>query len=129
MPDSMATPPESDIRFQFEVIKNLAESVRQQSEVLRGVQTTQITMLERLARIESNRINETVSEIKVTLEGACKAIDKLEKDRDVREGTTLAWRSTMIYWPVIAVTISAFLWIARVAGILHLPTDPPAVRS
>jgi len=128
MPDGFSGGGEGDLRFQFEVIKNLAESVRQQSDVLRSVQTTQVTMLERLAKIEANRVNETVAELKVKLDETCGKVDRLESDKDRRDGGS-AWRQgLMVYWPIAAVTISAVLWVMRVIGVLHLPTDPPVPK-
>jgi hypothetical protein len=133
MPDSMGTPPESDLRFQFEVIKNLAESVRQQSEVLRGVQTTQITMLERLAKIESNRINETVAKLEERTDKACTAIDRLESERDQRLGGSKAWKGFLGWWGPLSWTVGILFTVLfllfRATGIIHLPSDTPQISG
>lgn len=117
----------NDIRFQFEVIKNLADSVRQQTEVVRGIQTTQVSMLERLARIEANRINETVAKIEERVEVACGKIDVLEQDRDIRNGGTKAWRGFLGWWGPLSWTIgilfTVFFLLFRATGIMTLPTD------
>lgn len=116
-----------DIRFQFEVIKNLAESVRQQTEVIRGIQTTQVNMLERLAKIEANRINETVAKLEEKFESALTKIDALETERDLREGGSKEWRKFLGWWGPLSWTIgilfTVFFLLFRATGILTLPTD------
>jgi len=116
MPEGMIIPAESDVRFQFDVIRNLAESVRQQSEVLRGVQQTQITMLERLARIEANRVNETVAKLEERVEKALEKIDALESDRDRREGAigVLGWLAKN--WPFAVVSAALGVLVAWANG-------------
>lgn len=125
MPEAYSDP--NDIRFGYEVIRNLAESVRQQSEVLRGVQQTQITMLERLARIESNRVNEDVARLQLIMESQDKRIDVLEQDKDLRDGGSLMRKALVTWWPVIAATAMVFWLLFRASGIIHMPSDNPTV--
>lgn len=130
---------EGDLRFQFEVIKNLSESVRQSVDATRDVaknvaemQRTQVSMLERLAKLEANRVNEQVAKIEERVDGACKAIDKLEQDRDIRDGGSRAWRNFLTWWApittVAGIIFTVFFLLFRATGILHLPDNKePAV--
>lgn len=128
----------NDIRFQFEVIKGLAESVRQQTAALAKVQDTQVTMLERLARIEANRINEDVARIEATmvagfarmdamsktvadkhetaLSTACGRIDKLEADKDRRDGAIGVWSWMGKNWPFAGLVSGLGLIVAWANG-------------
>lgn len=134
MPEGYANPEANDIRFQYDVIRNLAESVREQSKVMAGIQSTQVSMLERLAKIEANRINEDVATLSSRLDTALEKIDELEKDRDIREGGVRSRRAVQSYWGIITSAASALgvvFWILlRAAGVVHLPSDeqkPPIV--
>lgn len=106
---------EADTRFQFEVIKELAASVRTLGEV-------QTRMLERLARIEEHRIHESVGELKGR-------VDELERERDERNGSNKALRSFLSWWGPLSWTIgilfTVFFLLARASGVLVLPTDKP----
>lgn len=67
-----------DIRFQFEIIKSLGESVRQQTTALSHLHTQQTEILLRLERIEANKTNEQVAALRAEVE-MLKA-DKLRRD-------------------------------------------------
>jgi hypothetical protein len=135
----MVSSAEGDLRFQFEVIKQLAESVREQALVMRGVQEDMRTLHagqakqnERLAAIEANRINENVAKLEERLDRACGAIDRLESDRDVREGGSKVWRNFLGWWGPIA-TVSGIVFmviytLARAVGIVSIPSDAPRQR-
>lgn len=123
---------ESDLRFQFEVIRNLSESVRQSTDATRDLaknmaemQKTQVSMLERLAKLEANRVNESVAKVEERLDNACKAIDKLETERDVREGGSKAWRGFLAWWGpltwTLGIVFTVLFLLFRATGILHLP--------
>jgi hypothetical protein len=130
MPDSWPDSGANDIRFQFEVIKNLSESVRQIATSMADVQKTQVNMLERLARIESNRINEDVADLRARHDAVNGRVDALERDKDVRDGGSLMRKAIVTWWPVIAATFTAIFLLSRAAGVLHLPTDndkPPII--
>jgi len=118
---------ESDLRFQFEVIKSLAESVRQQSEVMRVFQTTQNAMLERLAKIEANRVNETVAKIEERLDAAYATIHTLTAAENVRLGSSKAWTTFLGWWGPLSWTIgiafTVFFLLFRATGMLVLPTE------
>jgi len=135
MPDGFSSSGESDIRFQFEVIKNLAESGREVAKSVErltntvgDVQKTQINMLERLAKIEANRVNETVAKLEERCDRQSEKIDKLESDKDQRDGGNAMRRALTVWAPLVLAGISALGWILRVAGLLHLPTDPPVPK-
>lgn len=122
---------ECDLRFQFEVIRNLSESVRQSTYATRDLannmaemQKTQVSMLERLARLEANRVNESVAKVEERLDGACKAIDKLEADKDRRDGAAgLLTRipGWLQFAMALASVFTAIYLFGRSAGVIHSP--------
>lgn len=88
-----------NIRFQFEIIKSLGESVRQQTQALADLHTQQTEILIRLERIEANKINEQVAALRAEVE-MLKA-DKLR--RDGASGVIHAiLRSPVVGWIVAA---------------------------
>ena len=98
-----------DIRFQFEIIKSLGESVRQQTQALTDLHTQQTEILIRLERIEANKINEQVAAIQAKVE-------VLEADRLRRDGASGVIH-TLLKSPVIG-------WIvAAIAGIYYMLKD------
>jgi hypothetical protein len=103
----------NDTRFQFEVIKSLADSVRDMG-------TTQTKMLERLARIEEHRIHEAVGK----LQGR---VDELEREKDRRDGQNKAWRGFLSWWGPLSWTIgilfTVFFLMFRATGVLVMPSD------
>lgn len=120
-----------DIRFQFEIIKQLAESMREQTAVTRGMQEDIRTIFgaqsktnERLAAIEANRVNETVAKLETKFETALERIDKLEAERDRQEGMTGARRAVVYYWPVIGIIFAAIIMLLSAVGIIHNPNQP-----
>ena len=76
--------------------------------------------------------NEQVAKIEERVDGACKSIDKLEQDRDLRDGGSRAWRNFLTWWAPIT-TVGGILFtvlflLFRATGILHLPDNKePAV--
>ena len=88
-----------DIRFQFEIIKSLGESVRQQTQALADLHTQQTEILIRLERIEANKINEHVAALQAKVE-------LLEADRLRRDGASgvihAVLRSPVVGWIVAA---------------------------
>ncbi len=128
---------EGDLRFQFEVIRNLSESVRQSTDATRDLaknmarmQETQVSMLERLAKLEANRVNESVAKVEERLENACRAIDKLEQDKDRRDGAT-GLLSRIPGWLQFAMALasifSAIYLFGRSAGVI--PSPPTTVTK
>lgn len=81
----------SDVRFQFEVIRQLAESVRQQTTALSRMQEQMAAMAERMARIEANRVHDDVERLRAGLAEETKRVDALMRDKDRRDGALGAW--------------------------------------
>jgi hypothetical protein len=129
MPDGYATPEANDVRFQYEVIRGLAESIRQLTTTIASVQTTQVGMLERLAKIEANRVNEDVADLRARHDALNGRVDQLEKTHDYEAGMRGARKAVMFYWPAFA-AIAAFLLMIMIAtGIVSIPETqkPPVV--
>lgn len=92
MPDRLlAMGDPSDVRFQFEVIRQLAESVRQQTTALSRMQEQMAAMAERMARIEANRVHDDVEQLRAGLAEETKRVDALMRDKDRRDGALGAW--------------------------------------
>lgn len=127
MPDRLVTSPESDTRFQYDIIKGLSESVRDLASSIRDMQSTQVGMLERLAKLEANRVAEVVAEVKVSVDGAIKRIEGLERDKDRRDGA-IGMLGTIKSWaPFVAMIASvlAAAWLyGRSLGITPAPPVP-----
>jgi hypothetical protein len=136
VPDRLLSPSsESDTRFQYEVIKQLSESVRSSVDATRDVarnvsdmQKTQISMLERLAKLESNRVNEQVAKMEERLDTACGRIDVLEHDKYRRDGASGAFKMIKDWAPFLAMLFSAacVLWLyGRSVGVVPAPPVAP----
>lgn len=97
----------NDVRFQFEVIKSLADSVREMG-------TTQTRMLERLARIEEHRTNEEVAKVKTRLE-------VLEAEKLRRDGASRVVQGLKEWWPIIGMALLVVWTVGRALGFFHLP--------
>ncbi len=128
MPEGFSGGGEGDLRFQFEVIKNLSESVRQIAAGMADMQRTQVGMLERLAKIESNRVNEDVADLRARHDSLNGRVDALERDKDHRDGGSALLKAVLTWWPVIGVGFTVLFLLFRATGILHLPTDPPVIK-
>lgn len=97
----------NDTRFQFEVIKSLADSVREMGG-------TQTKMLERLARIEEHRTNEEVAKLKTRLQ-------ILEDEKLRRDGASRVWLGIKEWWPLIGMALLVVWTVGRALGFFHLP--------
>lgn len=113
-----------DVRFQFDVIKQLAESVREMS-------TTQVKMLERLARMEEQRTHEAVA-------GLATRVAVLEVDLNKRTGmmnAIAALPKFIAFLVTIASIFSAIYLAGRATGVIQSPPttvtkiEPTAVRE
>ncbi len=127
MPDRLLHSPESDTRFQYEIIKGLSESVRDLAGSIREMQSTQVGMLERLAKLEANRIGEVVGKVEVAVEAVKDRVDRLEQDKDRRDGAGGAFRMIKEWAPFVGMVASilAAAWLyGRSIGIT--PAPPPA---
>jgi len=111
----------SDLRFQFEIIKQLAETGRTLAGNIADIQKTQVAMLERLAKIEANTVNETVAEMKIKVEGLTGEIDKLKQIEDRRIGENAAKAAIIKWWPVIGSAMMVIWIIGRSLGFFQIP--------
>lgn len=103
-----------DTTIQVEVIRQLAESVRQQTDILTQLQLQFANMAERLARIEANQLHEEVDRLRDDLRGQKSRIDALMQDKDRRDGALGAadWLQKSVPWAIIAGAIGAVTaWI------------------
>lgn len=114
----------NDLRFQFEIIRQLAENGRVMAQNISDVQKTQVAMLERLAKIESNTVNETVAKLDTRVETMTLRVDKLEQFEDRRAGETAMKAAVIKWWPVIGMAILVVWTAGRALGFFHLPEPP-----
>ncbi len=95
----------SDLRFQFETIKHLAESTRQLASNVSALQTTAADIVERLARIEANEVNSRVKALE-------QKVEELEGERNQRVGMqrVIEWifKSPLVGWVIGA---GATIWL------------------
>lgn len=133
MPDRiLASLEPSDVRFQYEVIKGLAESVRQMASGMSDLQKTQVDMLVRLARLEENKVGDELVAMKAATTALAIRVDALESDRDRREGA-IGMLGTIKAWaPFLTFLFSAatVLWLyGRSAGLVPAPPTEPTRRD
>lgn len=107
----------NDLRFQFEIIKQLAENGRTMAQNIGDIQKTQVAMLERLARMEANAVNEVVTELK-------QKVDRLEQMEDRRAGESAAKSAFLKWWPVIGSAAMVVWIIGRSLGFFQIPEAP-----
>lgn len=110
LPDRLLTATDpTDVRFQYEVIRQLAESVRQQTGALGEMQRQQTQILERLARIEANRAHDDIERNRASIVELDKRVDALFRDKDRRDGqlTAWAWVQRSAPWATIAAAAAA----------------------
>lgn len=130
MPDRVISP-EADTRFQYDIIKNLADSVRQMAANMADLQKTQVDMLVRLARLEENKVADELIAMKAATTALGIRVDALESDKDRRDGALGALGAIRQWAPFLAMLFSAAcaLWLyGRSAGIVPAPPVEP-VRS
>jgi len=99
-----------DVRFQFDVIRQLAESVRMMTD-------TQTKMLERLARIEEQRTHEAVAAM-------AGRIATLEADLQRRTGmmnAVAALPKVIAFLVAVASVFSAIYLAGRASGFIPAP--------
>lgn len=113
-----------DDRFKFDIIKQLAESLREMS-------TTQTKMLERLARIEEQRTHESVAMLS-------ERVTVLEIDFNKRTGmmnAVSALPKFIAFIVTIASIFSAIYLAGRATGVIQSPPttvtkiEDPAARQ
>lgn len=113
MNDRVLSQPDEDSeqRFRYEIIRNLAESIRQQTTQLSDIQNQMHNMSDRLTRIEANKVSEEVALLR-------SEVDSLKADRQRREGV-LSVGSWLFKSPVIAWIAAAAVAVAAVIGREH----------
>jgi len=115
----------NDTRFQFKIIEGLAESIRQITGQMADMQKTQVDMLIRLARIEENKVGETVAKLEATVEGFGQRVNVLETDKDRRDGA-LGMLGILRVWGPLVFSALAALWLyGRSAGVVPAPPVAP----
>lgn len=124
MPDRMNAPPEAEVRFQYDVIKGLAESVRQMAQNMAELQKTQIDMLVRLARLEENKVGEELITMKAATAALAIRVDALESAEDQRKGAYSVFSWLRIWGPVIFSCVAAAWLLGRSLGIVPAPPAP-----
>lgn len=120
-----------DVRFQFEIIKGLSESIRQMATNMADMQKTQVNMLERLATLEANRIGDVVTKMESSISAVAARVDNLERDKDHRDGAVGVFDWVRVWGPVLF-SFAAAVWLfGRSLGIVPAPPtahDPPAIE-
>jgi len=108
----------SDTRFQFEIIKGLAESIRQLTGSIQKMQETQVNMLERLATLEAGKVTSRIDDVEAR-------IDALFQDKDRRDGALGMLGVLRVWGPVIFSALAAFWLFGRSAGVVPAPPVAP----
>lgn len=122
MPDSLRViSPEEDERFKYEVIKNLSESVRQIAAGMADIQRTQVSMLERLAKLEANKFGEALIKAETKVEEMDKRIDALFRDKDRRDGAIGALGALKAWGPTIFSLFTVMYLVGRAMGVIGSP--------
>jgi hypothetical protein len=134
MPDTrtLAGVEPSDLRFQFKIIEGLSESIRQQSASterlasgMADMQRTQVGMLERLAKLEANRVAEVVAEIRLDVASLEGKVSALMTEKAQRQGAYAVFGWLRVWGPVIFSLFAALWLFGRSLGIV--PAPPAAV--
>lgn len=103
-----------DLAVQFEIIKQLTDSIRQQTTALTEVQKQVSNMSERLARIEANRLHDDVERLRHDLADQTGRVDALMRDKDRRDGAlgAMAWIHKSAPWAAMVAAGAAILaWV------------------
>jgi len=135
MPNSGAVTSEpNDLRFQFKVIEGLSESIRQQSTAterlatgMADIQRTQVSMLERLAKLEANKFGEALVKAETKVDEMDKRIDALFRDKDRRDGAIGALGALRVWGPAICGVLTVLYLAGRASGVI--PSPPTTVTK
>lgn len=124
----------NDLRFQFKIIEGLSDSIRQQSastERLAGamaeMQRTQVSMLERLAKLEANKFGEALVKAETKVEEMDKRVDALFRDKDRRDGALGAFGALRVWGPAVCGVLTVLYLAGRASGVL--PSPPMTVTK
>jgi hypothetical protein len=119
---------ETDVSFQYKIIEGLSESIRQQSAstdrlatAMADMQRTQVGILERLAKLEANRVGEVVAKVEERLDIVINRIDLLEQDKDRRDGAGSFLGGMFKYGPAIFSLLTLLYLFGRSLGIVPAP--------
>lgn len=101
--------PPADAPFQYEVIRQLADSVRSMTTSLARMQEQMTSVSERLIRIESNRVHDDVARLQAEIVAERARVDALMRDKDRRDGAIGAaeWLRQAAPWAAIVATLAA----------------------
>jgi uncharacterized coiled-coil protein SlyX len=103
----------SDVRFQFEIIKGLAESVREQTKAILRMQEQQTDIVARLERIEAKETAEQLSRLTLRVE----VLEATDQRRQGASGVIAAiMKAPVLGW---AVGVATAIW-AIATGRLEL---------
>lgn len=128
MPDSVRpVSAEEDERFKYEVIKNLSESVRQIAAGMSDIQRTQVGMLERLARLEANKVGEIVAKVEARVDEIDKRTDVLFRDKDRRDGAVNTLGVLRVWAAPICGLLTVLYFAGRAMGVI--PSPPTTVTK
>jgi len=119
----------SETAFQYKIIEGLSESIRELAKSMADMQRTQVGMLERLAKLEANRVGEVVGEVKVSLDSAIKRIDALEQDKDRRDGAGTFLGGMFKYGPAIFSLLTLLYLFGRSIGLVPAPPTPATLPA
>lgn len=124
----------NDLRFQFKVIEGLSESIRQQSAAterlatgMADIQRTQVSMLERLAKLEANKFGEALVKAETKVDEMDKRIDALFRDKDRRDGAMGALGALRVWGPAICGLLTVLYLAGRAANVI--PSPPMTVTK
>jgi hypothetical protein len=126
MPDRVISP-EADTRFQYEIIKGLAESVRQMAASMSDLQKTQIDMLVRLARLEENKVGDELIAMRATTAALSIRVDALESDKDRRDGAIGALGALRVWGPAICGILTVLYLAGRAMNVI--PSPPTTITK
>jgi uncharacterized small protein (DUF1192 family) len=102
--------PSEDIRFQFEIVKHLAESVRLQTEQIQALVSQSHTVMVKLERMEAKEIDTQVAELRAEIE-------VLKAAHNQRKGANsvfaAVWKSPAVAWIIGAAATAYALFSGR----------------
>lgn len=94
-------------------LKGLNSKMDDQGKAIHGIDV-------RLARIESNRIDDDVSALGGRVDRLCDRVDALETDKDRRDGALGAWDRLVKSWPTLVGVIVIIVTVLLANGRLPL---------
>jgi len=119
--------PEADLRFQYDVIKGLADSVRQMATNMADLQKTQIDMLVRLARLEENKVGDELVHMKAATVALGLRVNALESVEDQRQGALNALGVLRVWAAPICGLLTVLYFAGRAMGVI--PSPPVTVTK